>query len=592
MKKTKLTRSLLAACSVVALSVALSGCLHSGDDPVTTDDTPVVDPPMVDGNLTLDGVTAGEAIMPGTYSVDSALAAAFADAPEGLAGVEHAMGTTVMVGGVNLTCAMGPCQVDVNDDNTVTVTGTIHTADYTPPPTDEEIAAEIMAATAQAASKRTQIAAEGAQTTAAGLGGSARVNADGTDGNADDPYTLAVSRDADSTTVEITVPGAAMTDPEFMQAMDLGDGVTMHTRTMMADDDGDVMSEVVMVRTTIEAPDPTPFNDAHALDLSTDTTNDGDTGADDDIFEALNIGEAITNGGADADAAIYGRVMSSSFVLRSGEDNTLEFTFDNTDTGADEAAEVSGTYDGAMGTYRCNGTAECTVVLNDDGMVTSMTGDWIFTPIMGAMAQVADTDYLSYGFWLQRTTDSDGAVTYDEVETFAMSSIDPSVGTVLDDVNGSATYTGDALGVYVRDVYTSGGGTIESATSGHFTADVSLTATFGQLVVGDNADSIAPNMLNTVTGSISNFVLSGGEENDWGVNVMASRADNANTFSGTANGGGAEGSIDGTYYGVAVIDNDGTADMDESVLPSSIAGEFNANFSNGTVAGAFGAERD
>ena len=32
MKKTKLTRSLLAACSIVALSVVLSGCLHSSDD--------------------------------------------------------------------------------------------------------------------------------------------------------------------------------------------------------------------------------------------------------------------------------------------------------------------------------------------------------------------------------------------------------------------------------------------------------------------------------------------------------------------------------------------------------------------------------
>ena len=42
MKKTKLTRSLLAACSIVALSVALSGCLHSGDDDeMTMDMTPV-----------------------------------------------------------------------------------------------------------------------------------------------------------------------------------------------------------------------------------------------------------------------------------------------------------------------------------------------------------------------------------------------------------------------------------------------------------------------------------------------------------------------------------------------------------------------
>ena len=32
---------------------------------------------------------------------------------------------------------------------------------------------------------------------------------------------------------------------------------------------------------------------------------------------------------------------------------------------------------------------------------------------------VADADYLNYGFWLMRTTDEDGVLTYDEVSTFA-----------------------------------------------------------------------------------------------------------------------------------------------------------------------------
>ena len=41
MKKTKLTRSLMAACSIVALSAVMYGCVHSGDDPV-------VEPPPID----------------------------------------------------------------------------------------------------------------------------------------------------------------------------------------------------------------------------------------------------------------------------------------------------------------------------------------------------------------------------------------------------------------------------------------------------------------------------------------------------------------------------------------------------------------
>ena len=40
MKKTKLTRSLLAAVSIVALSAVMYGCVHSGDDPVVMEDPP------------------------------------------------------------------------------------------------------------------------------------------------------------------------------------------------------------------------------------------------------------------------------------------------------------------------------------------------------------------------------------------------------------------------------------------------------------------------------------------------------------------------------------------------------------------------
>ena len=50
MKKTKLTRSLLAACSIVALSAVMYGCVHSGGDGAT-DEPAVVDPPEPDTSL-------------------------------------------------------------------------------------------------------------------------------------------------------------------------------------------------------------------------------------------------------------------------------------------------------------------------------------------------------------------------------------------------------------------------------------------------------------------------------------------------------------------------------------------------------------
>ena len=82
---------------------------------------------------------------------------------------------------------------------------------------------------------------------------------------------------------------------------------------------------------------------------------------------------------------------------------------------------------------------------------------------------------MNFGFWLKTTTDEDGAVTYNEVETFADSSIIASMGNDLDNVKGSATYDGDATGVYVKNVYNSVGAKT-GATSGHFTADAELTA--------------------------------------------------------------------------------------------------------------------
>ena len=36
-----------------------------------------------------------------------------------------------------------------------------------------------------------------------------------------------------------------------------------------------------------------------------------------------------------------------------------------------------------------------------------------------SMVDEDDADYMHYGFWLKRTTDEDGVLTYNEVETFA-----------------------------------------------------------------------------------------------------------------------------------------------------------------------------
>ena len=92
-------------------------------------------------------------------------------------------------------------------------------------------------------------------------------------------------------------------------------------------------------------------------------------------------------------------------------------------------------------------------------------------------------------------------------------------------------------------------------------------------------------MLNTVTGTIDNFMLQHEEENTWSVNLQGDiePTDGTVTSAMGATGGGAPAAWSATFHGSTGAAND--------VQPSSVVGEFGANFSNGSVAGAFGARK-
>ena len=433
-------------------------------------------------------------------------------------------------------------------------------------------AAAVVAATAEAVTKTTAIKAE-ADTPAAD--------------DADLAVTMDISRDRMGTTVEFTDPDLmGEDDPKFTLAMDLGKGRTMHTRKMEADEDGNVVEEVVIVSTDIAAPRAVAFakfkNDAagvltQVLNVNTNTMNDDAGVMDDEVtFEALTVITANAN-----------LVKSPGFTA--GGADSINFPGNPVDADdEDDATRKAGTYNGAEGEYRCTATA-CTVEFDDKGVVTALT-NWIFTPDADATSDQPDYDYLSYGFWLQKTTDEDGVLTYNEVETFARSSI--AVSGDVSGVRGSATYEGDSTGVYVRNVYDSLG-EVDTATAGHFTADVVLEATFGQVPVSDTVSTgtIAQNLLNTLTGTIDSFDLSGGEENAWSVALKSDTfTATAGTASGTANGGGLPGSFNATFYGPTPL-TEADGDDNATVAPGSVVGEFDANFSNGSVAGGFGARK-
>ena len=407
------------------------------------------------------------------------------------------------------------------------------------------------ARTAAALTKQAAIEAEAGQAVDAGLGGSAG------DGSAVDTYSLTISRGFGGMTVEIADSAMAEDDdPAFAFAANLGrDG------RMLVRDNGMGVEEVVGVHSDIEALEVKPFADVHDPDFSTDGT----------------------------DPEVLGRVMSAAFTANTAA--TLRFVHDDPTTqGTDEASELAGTYDGAAGTYRCNGAAECTVEIDANGRITEMSAGWIFSPHPGATVDVRDADYLHYGFWLRKTTDDEGAVIYNEVETFAGSSV-PASGD-LAAVRGRATYEGGAAGVYIiRTRYDPNTGELVNANSGHFAADARLTATFGQTV----AEDIAPNRLYTLVGTIANFVLSGKEDNDWSVTLAGTIDSGAGTASGTAGGGvtGQDNSFSAVFHGPAApVDHDGDANTPAvAPRPHTAVGEFNASFRNGSVAGAFGVRR-
>ena len=564
---------LMLAAGVAAVALLLAGC--GGGSTVKKD----TKPQMVD----LSGLAADVMTEAGTLDLKA--------------------GASGDIGEVTFTCAAGgdDCAVTVTVTDgkaAASATGGMVTAKasaaYAKRKADAQTA--LMAKlTKEAGTMEKAIDAEAAQETDGGPGGTARTDVNGTttaDDTSDDQYKIAIERDSSGTTITVTDPDMnADDDPKFMSK----DG--MLVRTMEADDDGNVVMEKMMVTTDIGAPKAVPFakfevvaangdkTTPQTLNYDPDTTTDADDdGTADNDFTGLTVNQA--------QASVLKLVNAGAFSA--GTSAVLTFPGDNSATNTkDEAFETAGTYNGSSGTYRCtnNSDTNCTVSIDGDGAISAMSSGWVFTPAEGATTDQPDYDYLHYGFWLKSTTDKDGVLTYDEVETFAGSSMNASDATEMSAVEGSATYKGGATGVYVKNVYKNDG-SLASATSGHFTANASLMVNFG-------GNDVAANDKWTVTGTIGNFMLSGSDkENNWSVDLEGTTGENDantggnNTFSGTTDGGAAEAKFNGMFYGLTDLDTSTETNTTDRLAPGAVAGEFNANFNNGAVAGGFGARKE
>ena len=255
--------------------------------------------------------------------------------------------------------------------------------------------------------------------------------------------------------------------------------------------------------------------------------------------------------------------------------------------------EFAGSFHGVAGMFMCDAPA-CSAHNDEDGGLMTLTGEWTFTPTStdSMVADVrTDADYLDFGYWVN-TDDSGDTVEYMVNTFFRGEAPYGDVGNVV----GSATYKGAAAGLYTKRALTPGGdGDVTAA--GRFTADAELMAYFGQPAPPD--DNIPPNMEDSISGTIKNF-MDGGMMIDaaWLVELNKIDGENGETYNasgsegtftgGTTTGGG---TWSGTFYG----DNSSTPatddDQNATLVPTGVAGEFDAVFNNGDLMGSFGATK-
>ena len=246
-----------------------------------------------------------------------------------------------------------------------------------------------------------------------------------------------------------------------------------------------------------------------------------------------------------------------------------------------DAFYTRGTYDGAPGEYRCTGI--CSSTNDGKGSPSELDGTWHFKPDTGAMVSKPDTTYLYYGWWVSK--DKDGAPTAASAFTGVIADDQAALRSVPgENLTGGATYAGHAAGKFAMSNPLDGTG-----DGGHFTADATLTAKFG-----DGVDA-------GMTGMIDNFMA-----NDkfvpWSVELKrgAWGDDGAIAAPGSDEAVATVWSIDGNkaptsgiWSGQMYDEMPGNApNGDGSNVPTTVTGTFYSEFSTiGRMVGAFGANK-
>ena len=331
-------------------------------------------------------------------------------------------------------------------------------------------------------------------------------------------------------------------------------------------DSGTKVINEAVVYTNQEAPDTKAFGDVYGSRIA------GANAGTAPVFTAIK-GSLTVNIDSIEDR---GRVTGTTFT-HSGKQNHAV----NSDTGI---FTTRGYYDGAPGQYRCTGT--CTSTNDGKGSPIALEGTWHFKPDSGAMVSQPDTEYLYYGWWVNKNSDGEPMA----ASAFA-GVVEPNTGDLdnggdLTVLTGSATYVGHAVGKFATKNMLDG-----SNDGGHFTADAELEAMFGT------------GMTAGVTGTIDNFRLNDGSEDPgWSVSLgRATLGSSGGILPGTEGAdhttvwsiNGVKAKASGTWRGTMYDEAPGNQPSgDGSNIPTTVTGTFYSEFSDrGRMVGAFGANK-
>ena len=625
MKKTKLTRSLLAACSIVALSAVMYGCTHSSGpsqdelDAANEATAKAEDEAKTNADAAADAVQAKADADAAAEVARMAREVADAAAEEARMAREAAEAQSALDAQAKIDADAAATEADEAAEKARKA------ADAAEKVADEAIKAQMDAEAerdaAQMEADRLQGEADEAAEAKASDDAKELLNMalrnrmlnDAGDGDSDDEVliqarkpspTLSFSNDGvlmAEGTVEATDEAAAIVYTMADMAPDMM--IEGWRGAMLTNEGGDTAvvysdigkdgSESLLDRYVSNLPDARTWPIDNDDDMETDGDNDPATDNEDND-------------------------ISWSDVMR--DDNTVTVSGSNP---ASPKASFKGRVHNIPGTFSCTGTTCVAPVRFSDGSVQTETddaaanpfavGEWNFKPDEGADIYTDDTDYITFGWWLDKGEDGKPdyvrLITDAEGEDLAMRTNTNTNGNAI---RGSATYEGAAAGIYAM-ASTAG----DMYEGGHFTATATIEVDF-------DVDLLATDEPNTndrdgiaLSGTIDNF-MTGDTPRDWSVTLTADGTPDDPMTPTTANAtAGAQplttlvdvddgDSTMTTEWSTGVAQNgEGTwtaewYGSDKDAHPEAVTGTFNANIGTddadagavGRLQGAFGANKE